>query len=167
MPESSAIGTGSALYAAASQNFPSIRIMIGTSDALPSAESFSRATARGPSSFLRGILRSPGLICGSSSCAAAISGQKTAPEHHVIKNAAIHKLPRYRIPESDGERSDCERNAGLAIAGCVFLRKNAMNINDKAPDFTLQDENGKELALKDLRGKTVILFFYPRANTPG
>jgi len=42
-----------------------------------------------------------------------------------------------------------------------------MNINDKAPDFTLQDEDGKELALKDLRGQTVILFFYPRANTPG
>jgi cytochrome oxidase Cu insertion factor (SCO1/SenC/PrrC family) len=42
-----------------------------------------------------------------------------------------------------------------------------MKVNDKAPDFTLQDENGKEIALKDLRGKTVILFFYPRANTPG
>jgi len=43
----------------------------------------------------------------------------------------------------------------------------AMNINDKAPDFTLQDENGKNVALKDFRGKTVILFFYPRASTPG
>jgi peroxiredoxin Q/BCP len=31
----------------------------------------------------------------------------------------------------------------------------------------LQDENGKELALKDLRGKTVVLYFYPRADTPG
>jgi cytochrome oxidase Cu insertion factor (SCO1/SenC/PrrC family) len=42
-----------------------------------------------------------------------------------------------------------------------------MHINDKAPDFTLQDENGKEIALNDLRGKTVVLYFYPRANTPG
>lgn len=42
-----------------------------------------------------------------------------------------------------------------------------MKVNDKAPDFTLQDENGQIVALKDLRGKTVILFFYPRANTPG
>jgi peroxiredoxin Q/BCP len=42
-----------------------------------------------------------------------------------------------------------------------------MNINDKAPDFTLQDENGKEVALKALRGKTVVLYFYPRADTPG
>jgi thioredoxin-dependent peroxiredoxin len=42
-----------------------------------------------------------------------------------------------------------------------------MNIHDKAPEFTLQDGNGKEVSSKDLRGKTVVLFFYPRANTPG
>ena len=42
-----------------------------------------------------------------------------------------------------------------------------MNINDKAPDFTMQDENGKEIALKNLLGKTVVLYFYPRADTPG
>jgi thioredoxin-dependent peroxiredoxin len=42
-----------------------------------------------------------------------------------------------------------------------------MNINDKAPDFTVQDENGKEISLKDLKGKTVVLYFYPRADTPG
>jgi peroxiredoxin Q/BCP len=42
-----------------------------------------------------------------------------------------------------------------------------MNIHDKAPDFTLQDQDGKEISLKSLRGKVVILFFYPRADTPG
>lgn len=42
-----------------------------------------------------------------------------------------------------------------------------MNTNDKAPDFTLQDENGNEVSLKSLRGKTVVLYFYPRADTPG
>jgi peroxiredoxin Q/BCP len=42
-----------------------------------------------------------------------------------------------------------------------------MNIHDKAPDFTLQDETGKETSLKDFRGKTVVLYFYPRADTPG
>ena len=42
-----------------------------------------------------------------------------------------------------------------------------MKVNDKAPDFSLPDENGEVVSLKDLRGRTVILFFYPRANTPG
>jgi cytochrome oxidase Cu insertion factor (SCO1/SenC/PrrC family) len=48
-----------------------------------------------------------------------------------------------------------------------FGNENLMNIHDKAPDFTLQDENGKEISLQDLRGKTVVLYFYPRADTPG
>jgi thioredoxin-dependent peroxiredoxin len=46
-------------------------------------------------------------------------------------------------------------------------REILMNINDKAPDFILPDENGKEISLKDLKGKTVVLYFYPRADTPG
>ena len=42
-----------------------------------------------------------------------------------------------------------------------------MQVNDKAPEFTLPDEDGQDVSLKDLRGKNVILFFFPRANTPG
>ena len=42
-----------------------------------------------------------------------------------------------------------------------------MEVNDKAPDFSTTDENGKEVALKDFRGKTLVLFFYPKADTPG
>jgi peroxiredoxin Q/BCP len=43
----------------------------------------------------------------------------------------------------------------------------SINVNDKAPEFTLQDENGEEISLKSLRGKVVVLYFYPRADTPG
>src|SRR5277367_4045713 len=43
----------------------------------------------------------------------------------------------------------------------------SINVNDKAPEFTLQDENGKDISLKSLRGKVVVLYFYPRADTPG
>lgn len=42
-----------------------------------------------------------------------------------------------------------------------------MEVNDKAPDFTLDDENGNKVSLKDFRGKNVVLFFFPKANTPG
>jgi len=42
-----------------------------------------------------------------------------------------------------------------------------LDVNDKAPDITLEDENGKEVSLKDFKGKTVVLYFYPRADTPG
>jgi peroxiredoxin Q/BCP len=42
-----------------------------------------------------------------------------------------------------------------------------MEVNDKAPEFSLANEEGKQITLKDYRGKNVVLFFYPKANTPG
>jgi peroxiredoxin Q/BCP len=38
---------------------------------------------------------------------------------------------------------------------------------DKAPDFTLPDQHGNPVSLADLRGKDVVLYFYPKADTPG
>jgi peroxiredoxin Q/BCP len=38
---------------------------------------------------------------------------------------------------------------------------------DTAPDFTLEDQNGNGVSLSDLRGKKVLLYFYPKADTPG
>ena len=42
-----------------------------------------------------------------------------------------------------------------------------LEIGTKAPDFRLLDQNGKEHTLADYKGKKVILYFYPRDNTPG
>jgi peroxiredoxin Q/BCP len=38
---------------------------------------------------------------------------------------------------------------------------------DQAPDFTLSDQAGNPVTLSELRGKTVVLYFYPKADTPG
>ena len=42
-----------------------------------------------------------------------------------------------------------------------------LEIGMKAPDFTLQDKDGNQVALSDFAGKKVVLYFYPRDNTPG
>ena len=42
-----------------------------------------------------------------------------------------------------------------------------MQIGDIAPNFTLTDANGQAVSLSDFRGKRVVLYFYPKDNTPG
>jgi len=42
-----------------------------------------------------------------------------------------------------------------------------LEVGTKAPDFTLLNQDGKEVSLSDYKGKKVILYFYPRDNTPG
>jgi len=42
-----------------------------------------------------------------------------------------------------------------------------LEVGTKAPDFTLQDQHGKDVSLSDFLGKKVVLYFYPRDNTPG
>jgi len=44
---------------------------------------------------------------------------------------------------------------------------NEIKIGNLAPTFTLPDENGKSVKLSDFRGKKVILYFYPKDDTPG
>mgnify|MGYP001401964062 CR=1 len=37
----------------------------------------------------------------------------------------------------------------------------------KAPDFTLSDQDGNDVSLSDFKGKKVVLWFFPKASTPG
>ncbi len=42
-----------------------------------------------------------------------------------------------------------------------------LDVGMKAPDFTLRDQNGADVSLSDFLGKKVVLYFYPKDNTPG
>lgn len=42
-----------------------------------------------------------------------------------------------------------------------------LNAGDKAPAFSLMSDSGKEVSLKDLLEKTLVLYFFPKADTPG
>jgi peroxiredoxin Q/BCP len=107
-------------------------MLIGTSRALPSAESSTSPNARGL--LVSFVPRAP---CAPANCAAI----KASPQ------MTAQQALRYN-----------EKRIGVA---------NMLDVNDKAPDIKLEDENGKEVSLKDFKGKTVVLYFYPRADTPG
>jgi cytochrome oxidase Cu insertion factor (SCO1/SenC/PrrC family) len=47
------------------------------------------------------------------------------------------------------------------------LRRFMLKEGDKAPDFKSKDQNGDPVKLSDFKGKRVVLFFYPKDDTPG
>ena len=48
-----------------------------------------------------------------------------------------------------------------------FFGSTSLKPGDEAPDFSLKDQAGKAVRLSELRGRRVVLFFYPKADTPG
>lgn len=46
-------------------------------------------------------------------------------------------------------------------------KSSSLIVGGLAPDFILEDQNGKKVSLKDFRGQNVVVYFYPRAMTPG
>ena len=48
-----------------------------------------------------------------------------------------------------------------------FWRNPMLEVGSEAPDFLVNDHNGNRVSLKELRGNKVVLWFYPKADTPG
>ena len=44
---------------------------------------------------------------------------------------------------------------------------NTLKVGDKAPNFEAKDQDGNSIKLSDYKGKKLVVFFYPKANTPG
>tara|TARA_Y100001970_G_scaffold159278_1_gene194860 strand:- start:298 stop:429 length:132 start_codon:yes stop_codon:yes gene_type:complete len=42
-----------------------------------------------------------------------------------------------------------------------------LKVGSKAPDFTLDDQDGTQISLSDFQGQKVLIWFYPKASTPG
>jgi peroxiredoxin Q/BCP len=94
------------------------------------------------------------VLAACPTCADALGG-----------NTLCIKKPSAKTPEMTRHRL-VRYNVGREVDRKGEIRMD-ININDKAPEFTLPDQNGDEVSLKDFRGKYVVLYFYPRADTPG
>ena len=105
---------------------------------LPSAAIWTSPSARGPLSFT--LLREVWAAT-----------DKQAITHPAVMTC--HRSLRYK------------KKVGLKMR--LEAGELPMQVNDKAPQFNLPDQNGNEVSLKDFHGKTVVLFFFPKADTPG
>src|SRR2546422_2383810 len=68
---------------------------------------------------------------------------------------AVTARPIWRI-------GDVKSRGGLGGPGATMLA-----VGERAPDFTLPADDGRKVSLKDLRGKKVVLYFYPKDDTTG
>ena len=53
------------------------------------------------------------------------------------------------------------------IFNYIFRGAKMLKVGDRAPDFETVDHHGRTVKLSDLRGSKVVLWFYPKADTPG
>ena len=147
-----------------------MRMAIGTSRARPFEASSSTPNARGPCCDA-GCDWDDGAVwdgCG-------IGRERCARNPVTLSSATRHKAPssrpqgENRAPKGSGQGSIPAR-VPPPLAGLINdweRRLCFMNVSDRAPDFTLPDENGQNVALKSLRGNYVVLYFFPKADTPG
>ena len=56
---------------------------------------------------------------------------------------------------------------GWGNVGEDARRAGVIEIGQTAPEFTVQDHEGRSVCLRDLRGRKLLLWFYPKADTPG
>ncbi len=57
--------------------------------------------------------------------------------------------------------------AAVLLVPRLLSRSSTPTVGSAAPDFTLPSQDGSPVSLKDYRGKWVVLYFYPKDQTPG
>ena len=55
----------------------------------------------------------------------------------------------------------------IGILKSMWRKPKMLNVGDPAPAFTVQDHTGSTRRLSDFTGRSVVLWFYPKADTPG
>ena len=63
--------------------------------------------------------------------------------------------------------ADAGSSAAPAVASTPMVAPTEVTVGQPAPDFTTKDQDGKPVHLADLKGKPVVVYFYPKDETPG
>lgn len=80
---------------------------------------------------------------------------------------SVHGEPRSRHPAEHTVASEYTVASGVLSARGNGYKKRMLDVGKKAPAFKLESSDGGSVSLSDFRGKNVVLYFYPKDNTPG
>lgn len=83
------------------------------------------------------------------------SAKKVAPKQGKVTTKKV--APKKIAPKKEAPKKE----------SAAVIKGESLRIGDKAPVFTLKDQNGKDISLADFKGRNVVVYFYPRAMTPG
>jgi peroxiredoxin Q/BCP len=84
--------------------------------------------------------------------------KKAATKKTPVKKAAVKKVPAKKA----AVKKTLTKTESAAVVKAATLK-----VGDQAPEFKLYDQNGNEVSLQQFRGKNVLVYFYPKAMTPG
>jgi peroxiredoxin/dTDP-4-amino-4,6-dideoxygalactose transaminase len=80
--------------------------------------------------------------------------------------AAARRAATVLLPVHQGlTTDDIDRIAATTLR--TIGKEHSLNTGDRAPEFALRDQDGETVSLANFRGKRVVLYFYPEADTPG
>lgn len=86
-------------------------------------------------------------------------------------NKTVKKVAKKTVTKKAASKKTTKKVAKKAPAkkkeSASVIKGESLRIGDKAPLFTLKDQNEKDVSLSDFRGRNVVVYFYPRALTPG
>ena len=82
----------------------------------------------------------------------------------VVKKTATKKSPAKKVAKKVTKKASKKVTPKQSAA---VIKSGIPQVGDSAPEFTLTDQNGKTVSLKDFRGLNVVVYFYPKAMTPG
>jgi len=68
---------------------------------------------------------------------------------------------------SEGTSGSASGSASVAASGSAAASGTALKVGDEAPALTFELQDGKKVELKSLKGKDVLVYFYPKDDTPG
>lgn len=93
--------------------------------------------------------------------------KRTTKKRKATKRKTKKKAAKKSRTKTKVGRSKSSGNKVVKLEKARTTSTNQLSVGDKAPDFTVNDQNGQSISLSQFEGKKVVLYFYPKDDTPG